>query len=146
MFLTVPGLEWIADDHNMAASTHATLAMAGTSWVAVDRADAPVGFIACEERGDVLHICEFAVGEALHGQGVGRALLAGAVAFARSRDLVAVTLTTFRDVTWNQGFYTRRGFVTVAPIGDEPLAVILRGESRYGLPPERRCAMRLALN
>jgi hypothetical protein len=77
---------------------------------------------------------------------VGRALLDGAVAFARSRDLVAVTLTTFRDVTWNQGFYTRRGFTTVAPVGDEPLAVILRDEAQHGLPPERRCAMRLALN
>jgi ribosomal protein S18 acetylase RimI-like enzyme len=146
VFLAVPGLEWIAGDHNMAASTHAVLAMAGTSWVAVNGADAPVGFIACEERGDVLHICEFAVGEALHGQGVGRALLDGAVAFARSRDLVAVTLTTFRDVAWNQGFYTRRGFATVAPVGDEPLAVILRDEAQHGLPPERRCAMRLALN
>ena len=146
LFLGVPGLEWIADDHNMAASTHAELAIAGTSWVAVDGDDAPVGFIACEERGDVLHICEFAVDEALHGQGIGRALLDGAVAFARSRDLAAVTLTTFRDVSWNQGFYARRGFATVAPIGDEPLAIILRGEAQHGLPPERRCAMRLSLN
>jgi hypothetical protein len=34
----------------------------------------------------------------------------------------------------------------VAPVGDEPLAVILRDEAQHGLPPERRCAMRLALN
>ena len=142
----MPGLEWIADDHNMAASTHAELAMAGTSWVAVDADDAPVGFIACEERDDVLHVCEFAVNEALHGQGVGRALLDGAVAFARSRELAAVTLTTFRDIPWNQGFYTRRGFATVAPEGDEPLAIILREEIQHGLPPERRCAMVLALS
>ena len=130
----------------MAASTHAELAMAGTSWVAVDADDAPVGFIACEARDDVLHICEFAVNGALHGQGVGRSLLDGAVAFARSRDLAAVTLTTFRDIPWNQGFYARRGFATVAPEGDEPLAVILREEIQHGLLPERRCAMRLALS
>ena len=141
----MPGLEWIADDHNMDSDTHAELARGGTSWVAVDSADLPVGFIACERRGDVLHICEFAVQEALHGDGVGHALLDHAVDFARSLKLAAVTLTTFRDLAWNQPYYTRRGFVTVTPVGDQPLARTLRGEAKHGLPPERRCAMVLSL-
>lgn len=129
----------------MDAATHAELARAGTSWVAVDSGDAPVGFIACERRGGVLHVCEFAVREALHGDGVGRALLDEAVEHARSLHLSAVTLTTFRDLAWNQPYYARRGFVTVTPVGDQPLALTLRGEARHGLPPERRCAMVLAL-
>lgn len=129
----------------MAPERHAELARAGTSWVAVDAADAPVGFIACEQRSDALHICEFAVIEALHGEGVGRALLDQAIASARARTFAAVTLTTFRDLAWNQPYYARRGFVTVTPADDEPLAEALREDARHGLPIERRCAMRFTL-
>jgi hypothetical protein len=35
--------------------------------------------------------------------------------------------------------------VTVTPVGDQPLAVTLRDEVRFGLPGKRRCAMVLAL-
>lgn len=145
IFLSVPGLAWIAEDHNMGEETHAELARAGTSWVAVDAEDAPVGFIACERRHGGLHICEFAVDAALHDRGIGSALLGHAVDFARCKKLRAVTLTTFRNLSWNQPYYAKRGFITVTPVGDQPLAHTLRGEARYGLPRERRCAMVLTL-
>lgn len=145
-FRDAPGLEWVADEGNMAPDRHAQLMREGTSWVAADEADAPVGFIACERRGGALHICEFAVNEALHGQGVGRALLDHATDHARAHGMSAVTLTTFRDLAWNQPYYARHGFVTVTPVGDQPLAVTLRDEARHGLPPERRCAMVLSLS
>jgi hypothetical protein len=58
----------------------------------------------------------------------------------------AVTLTTFRDVPWNAPFYTRLGFAMLdeltLPAG---LAAKREQETRHGLPPETRCAMRLAL-
>ena len=145
-FRDAPGLEWIADEGNMTPDRHAELMREGTSWVATGEDDAPVGFIACERRGGALHICEFAVNEDLHGSGVGRALLDHAIGYARQARMSAVTLTTFRDLAWNQPYYARRGFVTVTPVGDQPLAVTLRDEARHGLPPERRCAMVLALN
>nr|MBA3895748.1 GNAT family N-acetyltransferase [Sphingomonadaceae bacterium] len=143
-FRGAPGLEWIADEDNMAPGRHAELMREGTSWVAADDADAPVGFIACERRDGALHICEFAVNEALHGRGVGRALLDRATDHARAHGMNAVTLTTFRDLAWNQPYYARRGFVTVSPVGDQPLALTLRDEVRFGLPGKRRCAMVLS--
>jgi GNAT superfamily N-acetyltransferase len=130
----------------MAPDRHAQLARAGTSWIATASNGAPIGFIACERRNSALHICEFAVEEQRHGSGVGRALLDHAIGFARASQMSAVTLTTFRDLAWNQPWYTRRGFVTVTPVGDQPLAHTLREEARYGLPPERRCAMVLTLD
>ena len=42
--------------------------------------------------------------------GIGRALLEKAIADARRRRLVALTLTTFRDVIWNAPFYQKLGF------------------------------------
>ena len=55
----------------------------------------------------------------------------------------AVTLTTFRDVPWNAPFYTRLGFAMLdeltLPAG---LAAKREQETRHGLPPETRCAMR----
>jgi GNAT superfamily N-acetyltransferase len=144
-FRDAPGLEWIADEDNMTPARHAELMREGTSWVAAAVSGAPVGFIACERRGGALHICEFAVNEELHGSGVGRALLDHAIGHARAKRMSAVTLTTFRDLAWNQPYYARRGFVTVTPVGDQPLALTLRDEVRFGLPGKRRCAMVLAL-
>ena len=54
--------------------------------------------------------------------------------------------TTFREVPWNAPFYTRLGFAMLdeltLPAG---LAAKRDQETRHGLPPESRCAMRLAL-
>lgn len=65
---------------------------------------------------------------------------------ARQMAYPAVTLTTFRDVPWNAPFYTRLGFAMLdeltLPAG---LAAKREQETRHGLPPEMRCAMRLAL-
>jgi hypothetical protein len=49
-------------------------------------------------------------------------------------------------VPWNAPFYTRLGFTMLdeltLPAG---LAAKREQETRHGLPPESRCAMRLAL-
>jgi GNAT superfamily N-acetyltransferase len=79
-------------------------------------------------------------------QGAGRALLETACAHAREGGLVAVTLTTFRSVAWNELLYARFGFETLQPeeLGYR-LASVLAEENTRGLPQERRCAMRLML-
>ena len=106
----------------------------------------PVGFILTEPLDDALFIVEFAVHQAWQQQGIGRMLLERVIESARQMGYPAVTLTTFREVPWNAPFYTRLGFAMLdeltLPAG---LAAKREQETRHGLPPESRCAMRLAL-
>lgn len=144
-FRQIEGLGWLADEGVMPEWRHAELVAAGTSWVAVDD-DEPVGFLAAEVAGEEMHIWELAVRRDQQGRGLGRALMQAAVNGAAARGLAAVTLTTFRDVPWNQPFYARLGFATLsAEQADPRLADILRSEVEQGLPGRRRCAMRRAL-
>lgn len=70
-------------------------------------------------------------------------LLERVIESARQMGYPAVTLTTFREVPWNAPFYTRLGFAMLdeltLPAG---LAAKREQETRHGLPPESRCAMR----
>lgn len=93
--------------------------------------DDPAGTVACAERvlvaedpavgrvvglaasGTVdgaLHLEELAVDPAVGRRGVGSRLLEEVCRQALDKGLSAVTLTTFRDVSWNGPWYTRRGF------------------------------------
>ncbi len=144
-FRQIPGLAWIADDGVTPESDHAELMAAGTSWVAL-AAGEPVGFLAAEVIGCELHIWELAVRQDQQGRGLGRALVQAAVDGAADRGLAAVTLTTFREVPWNQPFYEKIGFSTLpADAAGERMAAVLRSEVEQGLPGERRCAMRLVI-
>lgn len=144
-FRQIPGLGWLVDGGVMPERRHAELAAAGTSWVAV-AAGEPIGFLAAEVIGGELHIWELAVRQDQQGRGLGRALVQSAVDGAADRGLAAVTLTTFREVPWNQPFYEKIGFSTLsADATGERLAAILRSEVEQGLPGERRCAMRLVI-
>ena len=59
------------------------------------------------------------------------------------RGLAAVTLTTFRDVSWNAPFYARLGFRIVEPGSLSPgLVAVVQLEERRGLPAGLRVAMR----
>lgn len=145
-FRVLPDLAWIADDAVEPAHLHAARARSGTVWVATDAEDLPVGFLSAEVIGGELHVWSLSVRRALQGRGAGRALLAAAVAFARARGLAGVTLTTFRDVAWNDVFYRRQGFETLTgPDLGERLTTVLAREAENGLPADRRCAMRLPL-
>lgn len=80
------------------------------------------------------------------GQGIGRSLLERAVADARRRGLAAVTLTTFRAVTWNAPFYRKFGFRILEDAEiDGRLASLLGDEAEHGIALDQRCAMRLDL-
>jgi N-acetylglutamate synthase-like GNAT family acetyltransferase len=72
-------------------------------------------------------------------------LLEQVIEGAQQMGYPAVTLTTFREVPWNAPFYTRLGFTMLdeltLPAG---LAAKREQETRHGLPPESRCAMRLS--
>jgi len=106
-----------------------------------------VAFLSTEVVGGALHIWEFAVELAHQGRGIGRAMIDVAAAFAIERGLPALTLTTFRDVAWNEPFYHRLGFVTLTTdeLGDVLRAIVAR-EIAHGLPADQRCAMRRVLS
>jgi len=63
--------------------------------------------------------------------------------WAASNGHASVTLSTFRDVPWNQPFYARLGFEIVPPAQFSPaLRAIVEDETRRGLDPRRRVVMR----
>ena len=145
-FLALPSLEWLAGDAGQPVERHRDWIDGGYALVAVDEDDAPVGFLSAERQGDTLHLWELSVCHAWQGRGIGRALLTQLIATARRRQVAVLTLTTFRDVAWNRPFYETLGFVTLAePDLPAGLRRILAREAEHGLPPERRCAMRLTL-
>jgi GNAT superfamily N-acetyltransferase len=147
VFRSVPDLAWIADDDVMSSDQHLPLIYAGTSWVAEDDGGDIVGFLSAEQVANALHIWEISVLEKLQGQGIGRALIKTADAFARAQGLNEVTLTTFRKLTWNELFYQRLGFETLdLNTIDDRLRHVLENELAHGLPGNRRCAMRRVID
>ena len=144
-FRQIPALAWLADSEVISVARHHDYLETEHSLLAV-AAGQPVGFILTEPLDDALFIAEIAVHQAWQHQGIGRMLLEQVIDGARQMAYPAVTLTTFRDVPWNAPFYTRLGFAMLdeltLPAG---LAAKRELETEHGLPPETRCAMRLAL-
>lgn len=145
LFRQIAGLEWIAGDRIMTADQHLPAIIAQTAWVACEE-EAPVAFLSAERLPDALHIHEISVHVSAIGRGIGRRLIEAAIVTARVLGLSALTLTTFRDVPWNEPYYQRLGFETLAHDHlDARLTSILADEVSAGLPGDRRCAMRLNL-
>lgn len=145
-FRAIDDLAWIAGAADLSVDRYATLIAGGAAWVACDAAGDVVGFLCGEVFGDTLHIWEMSVRRDRQLAGLGGRLLATATAWAATLRLPAVTLTTFREVAWNEPFYRRAGFRTLADHEVTPrLAETLRAEVANGLPGNRRCAMRLEL-
>jgi GNAT superfamily N-acetyltransferase len=143
LFREIQGLEWIAEDHVMTVDQHLPAILAQSAWVACEE-ERPIAFLSAEQTADILHISEVSVLFGAMGRGIGRKLIEAAA--ARASGLSALTLTTFRDVPWNEPYYQRLGFKTLAPQHlDDWLISILADEVSAGLPGDRRCAMRLNL-
>lgn len=116
-----------------------------TLWVSAD-GDRCNGLLLAEATRDDLHILELSVAANAQRQGIGSALVAAAIAAARARRLVSLTLTTDRTLLWNAPFYTGQGFAILSPDATPDwLRAILRHEASAGLKPAWRCAMMLIL-
>ena len=78
-------------------------------------------------------------------QGIGRALLERAAAWARAQGLRAITLTTYVEVDWNGPYYERLGFRYLTPDKETPgLRAIRRHERALGLDAwPRACMVRI---
>ena len=67
-------------------------------------------------------------------------------ASAAARGARRITLTTFRDVPWNEPFYRHLGYVTLDESAlDARLRQVLDDEAANGMPAARRCAMYQAI-
>jgi GNAT superfamily N-acetyltransferase len=142
-FRSLSALAWVADDSNMSAEEHLQYVMEETSWVSeVD--DQVIGFLCAHEMDRDLHIKELAVHHEWQGRGIGRRLVETVIEYARRNGFRSVTLTTFREVPWNEPFYRSMGFEIIAPEKMDPqLEEILHAEIAHGFPADLRCAMRL---
>ncbi len=146
VFREYPGLEWIADDDVQSADQHRALISQGIALVAEEPSAGTVGFLNGEFTQDGLHIWQIAVRLDWQGQGIGQRLIAAAREIAVERGAKALTLTTFRDVPWNEPYYQRQGFRTLAEGSiTSRLREILERERQAGMPIERRCTMMMQL-
>lgn len=115
----------------------------GHLWVACVE-DVPVGFAHVEVLEPmVAHLEEIDVHPEHGRRGVGARLVMAVCTWAATNGYRAVTLTTFREVPFNMPFYTRLGFEVIPPEElSAALRVVIQDETRRGLDPARRVAMR----
>jgi GNAT superfamily N-acetyltransferase len=139
------GLETVAEDEPMSETELAAYAIDGRSWVAVDAADRPVGYVLVEQVDGSAHVAQITVVPESQGKGIGRALLDRVRIWAIAANFPAITLTTFDDVPWNRPLYEHLGFVvlTEEEIGPD-LQAVRRDESDRGLDPATRVCMRVS--
>jgi len=144
LFRTLPDLAWLAEDRTAGPDVHRTAVAQSLSWVAVDAADQPIGFLIAAETDADLHILELSVAAEHQGRGAGRALMAAARHEAEVRAKQAVALTTFSSISWNAPFYARLGYAALT-FAETPayLREILAAEAAHGL--NDRVAMKLTL-
>jgi len=143
LFRHEPGLEWIADDTVQSVEQHRALLATGLALVAEVDGFGLTAFLNGEPAADALHIWQIAVHHDQQRRGLGRTLINSAQDYAADRGINALTLTTFRDIAWNEPFYRKLGFVTLEEAELSPrLRAILTAEGRAGMPLARRCAMR----
>ncbi|MHC8394935.1 GNAT family N-acetyltransferase [Pseudomonas sp. LB3P93] len=146
LFRCDPSLAWLADAAVPGAKHHQQMIETDDVWVAQSADGVLAGFISAVEVDNELHIQELSVSQHFQGRGAGRKLLLAAIECARDRELHGLTLTTFRELPWNEAFYQRMGFETLSPAEISPrVTTVLKDEIVHGLPGERRCAMRFRL-
>ena len=136
----------VADDEPASLAILARYMAPGRSWVALDEAGRPIGYVLIDDIDGNAHIEQVSVLPAHQGQGVGRALIERVQASASERGLRAVTLTAFTDVPWNAPLYRHLGFrvLLVDEFGPQ-LRAVGDAETARGLDPATRVCMALEL-
>ncbi|MEP7273774.1 MAG: GNAT family N-acetyltransferase [Acidobacteriota bacterium] len=113
-------------------------------WIAVDSTGSAQGFAVVLELQDSAHLNELSVHPDHGRRGLGRRLVQAVCDWASASGYSSVTLSTFRDISWNAPFYARLGFRIMTELNPE-LATLRSNERSAGLPVEDRVFMRLAL-
>ncbi|KAJ5963138.1 GCN5- N-acetyltransferase [Penicillium waksmanii] len=146
-FLQLPKHAWLADGDTQSVEQHLKFIKDGFEWVAVDAKDAPIAFLNGNLTKKTFHIHEVSVQSIHQGKRVGRNLMETVIRWAVTSDCSSVTLTTFRNVPWNEGFYRSLGFRTLDSSELTPeLNIIMKHEAEAGLLIDERCAMCLRMD
>ncbi|MDP9528416.1 GNAT family N-acetyltransferase [Pseudomonas protegens] len=146
LFRSDPQLAWLADAEVADAQSQRDNIRRHPVWVALTADGTRCAFLNAQICDRELHVWEISVATGHQGQGIGKRLLQAAREFALEQQLTALTLSTFRELPWNEPFYQRQGFVTLQPAQlSSRLRQVLADETQHGLPAARRCAMRLTL-
>jgi GNAT superfamily N-acetyltransferase len=144
-FRTV-GLDEIAEDDPSSLDELDAYVAGARSWVAVDAADRPVGYVLVDEVDGGAHIEQVSVLPDHQGRGIGRALIDRVDAWAGAEGHTTVTLTTFTDVPWNRPLYEHLGFRVLSEDEIGPgLHAVRAAEAEHGLDPRLRVCMRRAV-
>jgi len=134
------GLDRVAEDEPLPLDFLLEQQRLGLVWVVADENDRPVGSATTRELGGALHIEEIAVHPAHGRRGLGKRLIETLCDWASGQGYTTVTLSTFRDVTWNAPYYARIGF-RVLEEGElsEGLSTLLGREKQAWFPLARVC-------
>jgi len=136
------GLSWIAEGETMDPADLEMMCEDGTLWVSVNEADEPIGFVAAHELDSKFYITEVSVARSYQRQGIGAELILTVIDYAKANGFPAVTLTTYRDLSWNAPFYYKLGFVEIDPMDAGPgHTEKLQAEAEAGHDLARRCIM-----
>ena len=103
------------------------------------------GFLVAEIADGRAHLSEVSVRRAAQGLGIGRALVATFLDWARAEGFAEATLTTFRDLHFNAPFYATLGFREVLDLTNRPQLTTLRRNERDLDRLAPRVAMALTL-
>lgn len=129
-------------DHSLALGELSQHQRAGRIWVAVDPDDRPVGFAVANVLDGGAHLEELDVVPQAGRQGIGTRLLETVCAWAAAHGFSRLTLSTFREVPWNEPFYRRAGFETLDLDALPPaLRAVRAREAQLGIAMDRRVIM-----
>jgi len=142
------GLGLIEDGLDVSFPTEDLMTLIGLRqvWVACETPDVPVGMVIASVRDGAAYIEEMDVLPVHRRQGLGTLLLDQVCAWGQAQGHPAVSLSTFRDVSWNGPFYSKNGFRALEPSEwTSGMRAIREKEDRHGLRVEARVFMRREL-
>lgn len=118
----------------------------GLVWVACTAQDQPVGFAVVTMVDSNSHLEELSV-DPVHGQrGLGTRLVESVCEWAKTAGFHRITLSTFRDVSWNAPFYEKLGFTEFPDeMYGEEMRKLRNVEKEKGLDISARLIMMRAL-
>ena len=143
-FRTV-GMADVADHDPFTVEELHAYAAGGRSWVAAEGVHI-VGYVVIDCVGRAAHIEQVSVVPEAQGRGIGRLLVDRVREWAVENGLSALTLTSFREVSWNAPLYAHLGFRILAE-GEltSELRAIREHEADQGLDHAQRVCMQLDL-
>ncbi len=115
-------------------------------WTACESSGEPVGFAVALIVDGEAHLTELSVDPSHGRKGVGRRLVEVVCEWARASAHDGITLSTFRNISWNAPFYNKLGFVEVPEesLGSE-IQQFRINERNAGLDVDERIIMRKPL-